>query len=266
MKLNFIVPTALLLLSTFAHAQSVSDCKHRILLLPQTHATVLGGSLQVAPENADKTARSQFAIAKYLEQHKDIPVFSEQVSTDQTVQTVTPDFKRAAAQIKSMFPNGLPQNFDGLSEEQKSIIARAGGDAISFILRNTDSLRRVVENDQIQDQLTGKVSDWAQKNPYAVTPTPEIANIIFNVREKMALDQINTYLKANPAQRDVVLIYGSDHYYSFRTHSDKFPAQCILVPYEFQSAVTSPYGQYGSGNGYGSYPAGNNGQSTGAVR
>lgn len=264
MKLNFIVPAALLLFNTLAHAQSVSDCKHRILLLPQTHATVLGGSLQVAPENADKTARSQFAIAKYLEQHKDMPVFSEQVSTDQTVQTVSPDFKKAAARIKSMFPNGLPQNFDGLTEDQKNIIARAGGDAISFILRNTDMLHRVVENDQIEDQLIGKVSAWAQANPYATTPPPEIVNTIFNVRENMALDQINNYIKANPSQRDIVLIYGSDHSYSFRTHSDKFPAQCILIPYEFQSAVTSPYSQYGSDSGYGSY--GNNGKPTGAVR
>lgn len=263
MKLNFIFPIALLLFSAFAQAQSVSDCKHRILLLPQTHASVLGGSLQVAPENADKTARSQFAIAKYLEQHKDIPVFSEQVSTDQTVQTVSPDFKRAGAQIKSMFPNGLPQSFDDLTDDQKNIIARAGGDAISFILRNTDMLHRVVENDQVQDQLIGKVSAWAQKNPYATTPPPEIVNTIFNVRENLALDQINSYFKAHPSQRDVVLIYGSDHYYSFRTHSDKFPAQCILVPYEFQSAVTSPYG---TNNGYGSYPTRRNGQSTGAVR
>lgn len=205
-------------------------------------------------------------FVRSLKPHKDFPVFSEQVSTDQTVQTVSPDFKKAAAQIKSMFPNGLPQNFDGLTDDQKNIIARAGGDAISFILRNTDMLHRVVENNQIEDQLIGKVSTWAQSNPDATTPPPEIVNTIFNVRENLALDQINNYIKANPSQRDVVLIYGSDHYYSFRTHSDKFPGQCILVPFEFQSAITSPYSQYGTSNGYGSYPAGNDGQSTGAVR
>lgn len=264
MKLSFIVPTALFLFNTVAYGQSVSDCKHRILLLPQTHATGLGGS-QATLKNADKTARSQFAIAKYLEKNKDIPVFSEQISTDLTVQTVSPDFKKAAAQTKSMFPNGLPSNFDGLTAEQKDIIARTGGDAISFILRNTDKLHRVVENDQIQDQLIGKILALAQqKNPYATTPPPELVDTIFNVRENMALDQINNYIKSNRQQRDVILIYGSDHSYGFLSHSDKFPAQCILIPYEFQSAITSPYDQYGTGNGYGSYPA--NGQSTGAVR
>ncbi len=151
-----------------------------------------------------------------------------------------------------MFPNGLPQKFDSLTEEQKTVIARAGGDAISFILRNTDMLHRVVENDQIEDQLIGKISTWAQKNPYATTPPPDIENTIFNVRENLALDQINNYIKANPSPRDVILIYGSDHSYSFRSHSDKFPAQCILVPYEFQSAMTSPYDQYRS-SGYGRY-------------
>ncbi|MFN8944309.1 MAG: hypothetical protein ACK5WZ_06765 [Pseudobdellovibrionaceae bacterium] len=264
MKMNFIVPAALLMFNTFVYAQSVSDCKHKIHFLPQTHPTVLGRSLQMFPENADKTARSQFAIAKYLERHKDMPVFSEQISTDQTVQTVSPEFKKVAAQIKSMFPNGLPQNFDNLAEDQKNIIALAGGDAISFILRNTNMLHRVVENDQIQDQLIGKVSSWTQANPNARTPPPDIVNTIFNVREKLALDQINNYIKAYPSKTDIILIYGSDHSYSFKTHPDKFPPQCILIPNEFLSAVTSPYNQYSSGSGYGSY--GNSGQPSGAAR
>jgi len=263
MKLRLLIPVAAILFNGIAFGQTASDCKHRILLLPQTHPTVLSGSLQVLPENFDKTARSQFAIAKYLEQHKNLPIFSEQISSDKTLQTVSPDFRKVAAQIKSMFPNGLPEKFDGLTDTQKNVISRAGGDAISFILRNTDMLHRVVENDQIEVQLIGKVSDWVQKNPYSTTPPPEIENIIFNLREKMALDQINNYIKSHPNQRDVVLIYGSDHYYSFLTHPDKFAPQCILVPFEFQSAITSPYG---SGQGsYNSYPSSNNGQPSGAV-
>jgi hypothetical protein len=267
MKLTLLFPMTLLIFTTTAYAQSVSDCKHRILLLPQTHPTILGGSRQVLPENFDQTVRSQFSIAKYLEHHKNLPVFSEQVSRDQTVQTVSPDFRQFAAQTKSMFPSGLPQDFNDLTDEQKNVIAQSGGDAISFILRNTDMLHRVVENDQVQNQLIDKVSDWAQKNPYATIAPPEIVNIIFNVRENLALDQINNYIKANPSQQDIVLIYGSDHYYSFRTHSDKFPAQCILVPYEFQSAITSPYDQNRPGpNGYDSFSNGNHGPTPGAVR
>jgi hypothetical protein len=242
MKLRLVIPVAAILFNGIAFGQTASDCKHRILLLPQTHPTVLSGSLKIAPENFDETARSQFSIAKYLEQHKDLPVFSEQVSSDKTLQTVSPDFRKVAAQIKSMFPNGLPSNFDELTDDQKNVISRAGGDAISFILRNTDMLHRVVENDQIEYQLIGKVSGWAQKNPEATTAPPEIVNIIFNVRENMALDQINNYIKSHPNQRDVVLIYGSDHYYSFLSHPDKFAAQCVLVPFEFQSEIASPYG------------------------
>lgn len=220
------------------------NCNNRIIFLPQTHPTILGGSLQVAPENFDKTARSQFAIAKYLEKNKNLPVFSEQVSSDQTVETVSAEFKKTAAQIKTMFPDGLPDQFENLTDEQQNVIARAGGDAISFILRNTAMLRRVVENDQIQDELIGKVSDYAQKNPYATSTSPEIHNIIFNIRENLALDQINNFIKNNPLERDVILIYGSDHYYSFLTHSSKFLSQCILVPDEFKSAITSPYSKY----------------------
>jgi hypothetical protein len=263
-KMRFIIPVAVILFSCAAFGKTASDCKHRILLLPQTHPTVLSGSLRVEPENFVKTALSQFLIAKYLEQHKDLPVFSEQVSSDKTLQNVSPNFRKVAVQIKSMFPNGLPANFEGLTDDQKNVISRAGGDAISFILRNTDMLHRVVENDQIEDQLIGKVSDWAQKNPYATTPPPEIVNTIFNVRENMALDQINNYFKSNSKQRDVVLIYGSDHYYSFLSHPDKFSAQCILVPFEFQPAITSPYGS-GQG-GYNTYPGSNNGQPSETIR
>lgn len=226
-----------------APIESNLSCKNRILLLPQTHPNILGGSLQIAPENFDKTARSQFAIAKFLEKSIGIPVFSEQVSSDQKVETVSSEFKETAAKIKSMFPDGLPENFETLTYEQQTVIARAGGDAISFILRNTDMLHRVVENDQIQNQLMSQVSNYAQKNPYVTIPSPEIINIIFNVRENLALEQINKYIQSNPLQRDVILIYGSDHSYSFQTHPDKFPSQCILIPNEFQSAITSPYSQ-----------------------
>lgn len=218
------------------------SCKNRIFFLPQTHPTILGGSLQIAPENFDKTARSQFAIAKYLENNKGVSVFSEQVSSDQKVETMSAEFKQTAAQIKEMFPGGLPAFYENLTDDQKNVIARAGGDAISFILRNTDMLHRVVENDQIQDQLIKQVSDYVQNNPYATSySSPEIYNIIFNVRENLALDEINKYFQSNPLQRNVILIYGSDHYYSFLTHSDKFPPKCILLPDEFKSAITSPY-------------------------
>ena len=191
-------------------------------------------------------------------------MFSEQVSSDLTVQTVSDNFRKVAAQIKSMFPTGLPQSFDDLSEDQKTVIARAGGDAISFILRNTDMLYKVVPNDQVEDQLIDKVSAWAKTHPASTTPPPAIENIIFNIRENLALDQINDYFNANPTQQDVILIYGSDHYYSLLTHSAKFPSQCIVVPKKFQTAITSPYGQYGTGgyqtNSPPTSPAGSNSQ------
>lgn len=221
--------------------QNAASCKHQIVLLPQTHPSILKGKLEVTPENFDLTARSQFSIAKYLEKNKNIAVFSEQVSTDQTVQTVSADFKKTAAQIKIMFPEGLPNSFDELSDDQKNVIAKAGGDAISFILRNTIRLHRVVENDAVEDQLINQVTAWVNNNPQAKTYTPEIYNIIFNVREELALDQINNYFASNPTKQKVILIFGSDHYLSFKNHPNKFSAECIAVPNEFTSSITTPY-------------------------
>lgn len=216
-------------------SQTDANCQNRIFFLPQTHANVLEGGLQVAPENFDKTARSQFAIAKYLENHPGLPVFSEQVSSDQKIETVSEEFRKSAAQIKTMFPQGLPANFEDLSEQQADIIARAGGDAISFILRHAEKLHRVVENDQVQDDLIDQISSWSQKNPNAITAPPEILNLVFKVRETMALEQINNYIKSNPAQRDLILIYGSAHTLTFKTHPELFPAECIIVPEEFKA-------------------------------
>lgn len=241
MKFSLILPTVLLIFSTTSYGENSSECKHRIILLPQAHANVLGGRLQVAPEDLDEIARSQFSIAKYLERHNSIPVFSEQVSSDITMQAISADFRKFIEKTKSMFPNGLPHGFESLNPEQKTILARAGGDAISFILNNTKVLHRVVENDQIQDELIDKVSTWYKNNPNATTVPYEILYIIFNVRENLALDQINNYFKSNPSQRDIILIYGYNHSDSFRTHQDKFPGNCILTPYGFQSAEHDKY-------------------------
>ncbi len=217
-----------------------AGCAHRILLIPQTHATVLTGSLQVLPQNESKTVFSQFAIAKYLEKNKSLPVFSEQVSTDVTVQTVSVEFRRVAKKIRTLFSKGLPNRVDQLDSAQKEVLAKAGGDAVSFILGITERLHRVVENDQIENAIIDKVSIWAQNNPSATTEPPEIKNLIFEVREKLALEQINNFFNFHPDLRDAVLIFGSDHSQSFKTHAAEFAPRCIVIPEEFQSAMTSP--------------------------
>ncbi len=226
---------------------SADECKHRILFVPQTHASVLGGSLQVTPEWFEQTAKSQFTIAQYLAKHKDLPVFSEQISSDKSMVTVSDEFKKIIPPtVKNLFPNGLPANYSDLSIDQKTFLAKAGGDLLSLVQGQTPMLRRVVENDQIEDDLIGRVSTWVQQHPNATEYPPEISDLIFNARENLALDQVNTYFSSNPSQRDIVLIFGSDHGVSFHAHADKFPPQCILTPFEFQSVKDSPYGRANS--------------------
>lgn len=224
--------TILLLLTGAAHAE---DCKHRILFLPQTHASIMGEQLQVTPEWFNATVQSQFKIATYLKQHKDLSVFSEQVSSETTMKTVSPDFLEVTKQIRSIFPNGLPVNFQTLTDQQKTIFAKAGGDAMTFMFGDIQEIHKVVESDQVEDELIGKVTTWVKQHPYATEYPPEISNIIFNIREGLALDQINQFFAKHPEQRDAILIFGNLH--DFRTHPDKFPPQCVLTPFEFQSDV-----------------------------
>ena len=240
-----------------ASAAHADDCKHRILFVPQTHASIIGGSLQVSPDWFEQTAQSQFNIAKYLSQHKELPVFSEQISSDKSMQTVSDDFKKIIPPtVKNLFPHGLPANYADLTMDQKTFLAKAGGDLLSLVLGQTPILHRVVESDQVENSLIGNVSTWAQQHPTATEYPPEISDIIFTQRENLALDQVNNYFASHPSQRDAILIFGSDHGASLHAHADKFPSQCILTPFEFQSVNDSPYGRDNSySNPYQQYQA-----------
>lgn len=226
-----------LFLGSLAQAE---ECKHRILLVPQYHAVPIDGKMQAPFYWGDKITQSQFNIAKYLGEHKDLPIFSEQVSSDKSMETVSDEFKEVILPIvKELFPQGLPKNYADLSAGQKDFITRAGGDTTSLVLGQTSVLRRVVESDDVQEKIFAKLGELELKYLNATKQPPEVSEIIFDQREKLALDQVNNYFKANPKQRDVILIYGADHQASFRSHPSKFRAECILTPFEFQSVKSS---------------------------
>jgi hypothetical protein len=135
--------------------------------------------------------------------------------------------------MKSVFPDGLPNDCNKMTDLQKIKMVGNGADFIELMRQKITVIHRVVEDDQAQEQLFAPVKKWFSLHPGAMQAySSEIASVIFDEREKLALQQINSYFAANPQQQDVILMYGSDH--NFSLYPNLFPPQCVLVPFDFQ--------------------------------
>lgn len=225
------------------HLQSafadLNECKHRVIFLPQTHASAFGNK----NENygtIESIAKSQSKIAEYLLKHKDLPIFSEQVDTTLTLV----DFEKSGAdsvikEYRSLFKNGLI-SYEELNQEQKQKLAMAGADATLLMLGKVPILHKVVPNRQIQDQIFSEVQKFflnlQRDGKKQISIDDPIFKLIYDKRENLALAEINAYFDVHPEQRDVILIYGRNH--QFARHPEIFPSECILVPFSFQSDHT----------------------------
>ena len=185
----------------------------------------------MAPEWFEKTAHSQFLIAKYLQRHGDLAVFSEEVDADQSLSTASPDFLKLAERVRALFGGALGDDYALLTVDQRTVLAKAGGDAVALIFGYVRDLHRAVEAAAVEDEIIGKVQRWAETHPDATEYPPAVSDLIFNVRETLALEQVTNFFGAHPDRRDAILIFGSAH--DFGKHPDKFPAECILSPGAF---------------------------------
>ncbi len=237
MKQKCLASIAIAVLVTWTPSSAMSassDCKHRIIYLPQTHESVMGSSVKVNEEGLDEISRSQFKIARYIGNNPGLPVFSEQVDTDISVTMLSSSrLAPVGKEYEALYGKSIPATYEELTPTQKQKLARAGGELTQFMLRKIEKLHKVVPDAQTQDDLFRSISEGLKNQ---TTGTVEFGSalyqLIFDRREILALTEINKYFKANPFQRDVVLVYGSIH--DFSRHPRVFPPQCILIPYEFQ--------------------------------
>lgn len=203
------------------------ECDHRILFVPQIHASIASGKVEVTQEWADQTLSSQFRIAQFLQKNSSTPVFSEQIDTDVTLQTASPQFKAMAQSARTdLFPQGLPGTLGAMTSEQKQFLMKAGGDAVSLILGTVPKLYRVVENKSVMDSLISRITTWIQQNPDVAEYPPQISNLIFQKRETLALEQIKRFFLRSPQTRDVILIFGEAH--DFTRYPRLFPSKCVV--------------------------------------
>lgn len=233
------IRTLSVLCLTFSLAASIAnaeDCKHRIVFLPQTHAADELTGAQTSEEQNNRVAASQLKVASYIERFPQLPVFSEQAAAQDFSWEMVPQDKRTAlrSMFNQIFPQGLPDSPYKLTEIQKQKLINNGGDFVQLIRGRTRVLHRVVENQQELDRIFDPIKAWFKTHPSRdVSYPPEIGSLVYGAREKAALSQVQKYFSQNPNQRDVILIYGSNH--SFRFYPEDFPPQCIVIPPEFQS-------------------------------
>ncbi len=229
-------PFLILLLPIFfvLPAAKAAECKHRIIFLPQMHnIKELPGS-QTSEAKNDKIAESQLKIANYFEHLSNVPVFSEQVGEDFTLDAVPkdeiPSLKKHFDQI---FPDGLPEDPKALTDAQKEKLINHGGEFVQLVRGKIKKIHGVVKDPTSMKKIFESINRWYETQPSLDVPyPPEIGALVYGARERAALLKIQSYFSQNKGQRDVILIYGASH--SFIFYPELFPSQCVFIPKEFQ--------------------------------
>ena len=228
---------SLTLVSTLWLSSSLAEtCKHRIYFLPQTHASEYADPDRMDQQQMDKIVSSQLKIANFIDRFPGIPVFTEQAAEqDYTVSSFSAEqIGKIQKYMKSIFRGPLPETITALNPVQKQKLYDNGGEFIQFMLGRLDTLHRVVRDKQKLDEIFNPINDWVATKPPRDIPYPShIGGLVYGEREKEALIQVNKYLEENPRQKDVILIFGSNH--SFQFYPKQFPPQCVYIPPEFRA-------------------------------
>ncbi len=231
-----LIPFFFSIVSWFAFTAQADECKHRIVFLPQSHAADKLTGAQTSEDQNTQVAESQLKIANYIERFPNVPVFSEQTAAQNYSLDMIPQDKRLGLQnhFNKIFPQGLPENPNVMTNAQKRKLIDNGGDFVQLIRGRVNLLRKVVEDQNALDKIFDPIKIWLNKNPSrGVAYPPEIGTLVYGERERAALMQVQKYFSLNPKQKDIILIYGSNH--SFKFYPDEFPPACVLIPTEFQS-------------------------------
>ncbi len=245
-KKVYLVPLLLILfgfLQAQAQAQATrgreSECKNRIIFLPQLHDT---GLVQGPEYNTErKIAESQFRIARYLEANPKAQIFSEQMLEDVTFDRLSDETKQVSAQMKLLFPRGMPEKFVDLTGEQRQQLVSLGADGILMLTGRVPILRKVVPNVATHNLIVNQIDKGMEEQGSNSVVTREIVTkdsvpyqLITTVREQYTLKEINKFFEAYPNERSAILIFGQTH--DFRRHEKLFPGRCIVIPDEFADA------------------------------
>lgn len=136
--------------------------------------------------------------------------------------------------IAGVFPRGYDIDLQTLNEAQVKKLVDNGGEFIQMMRGHLSTIHRVLQDKQTADRIFSPINQWFSSHPSRSPYPPEIARLIYGAREEEALKQVVKYFASNPQERDAVLIFGSNHNFTFYT--EIFPPKCIVVPPEFRNA------------------------------
>lgn len=235
----------LTLAGVFEYQAYAQQCTHRIFFLPQTHDADPMTGIPANSEERNAAAYSQWKIADFIERFPGLPVFSENAGAKDHNWEVFPADQReqTKANLKQLineeFPKGIPSRPEYLTPTQKERFIVDDADSVQMIRGRISEIKRVVEDSETMRQILEPIKEWYKAHPGDNRYSPQVGVIVYGARERQALIQVNKFLATNPNQKDVILIYGSNH--SFYFYPDLFPPQCVIVPDEFQSEWTGRF-------------------------
>lgn len=207
------------------------QCNQKILFLPQAHNTKY--ALIKSLDDTNEIASSQLQIARFLQDYNDPNIFTEQLTTFDVRKSdfTSEELKELKNMMSNVFPEGLPESVDLLTSIQKEKLINNGGEFINFFLENTTQLRRVVKDKKSFHMLFDPINEWYNSSPQKTYPK-YLAKIIYDEREKHALNLIANFFNENKEEELAILIFGANH--NFSRFPNIFPTQCIFVPKQFQ--------------------------------
>lgn len=230
MRLFFFLAISLSISAVIA-----KECRHRIIFLPQFHSSDYEKKKLLTNEQKRLILDSQFRIAKYIEKHPNIPIFSEQTANNDFSlnRLAVADQNLLKKYYHQIFPNGLPQNFGFLNDLQKQKLFNYGGDFVQVILGHVQILHKVIDNEKEKNEIYGPIQKWLDSSHSSTDSyPPEIGRLAYGARERAALLQAKKYFSANQNQKNAIMIFGLNHNFGF--YQDIFPPECVIIPNEFK--------------------------------
>jgi|LauGreDrversion4_2_1035121.scaffolds.fasta_scaffold380560_1 hypothetical protein len=163
----------------------------KIYHLKQQHNLPFG--IQATPEYKNNTVRSQMLLADFIKSHPGLPVLTEGLYEDQKFDE---SCSMMSSAMKTVFPEGIPDKFEDLTELQKDVLYDYGAARVLFFLQTIPAIYKSIHKDECE-----KIDREIEAGHYS---------LIFHARETEAISCVIEAARGT-GQEGVILIFGGAH-------------------------------------------------------
>jgi len=166
----------------------------------------------------NKVAHSQFDVAQEILTKPGALIFPESLTENlnpalyQKLKAMNGSMVGAA---ETIFPNGMPDNFEELSAVQTEFIAELGASKTLFFLGEVDHVQRSMDpkvSQQIDAEIQQLQKQYGPDLEVMVEYDPKLRYLIFEARENELYKEVQeTTKKPENAGKPVVVIFGGAH-------------------------------------------------------